>query len=508
LIVTTAISETLMQRNSTDRTMMGLSPAAKRDLPDRPEVSRASVIRQTVELIVLLCVCVVLVRTFSAEAYVVPTGSMAPTLLGWHRELTCPGCGSMFVLGVDEEGPSGQAVCPNCGERNQENASSFECGGDRVLVEKFLYEIRRPRRWEVAVFHFPGDPTQAYVKRVVGLPGESIRISDGDVFANGLILRKSLAELRAMKILVHDSRFSPKDADRFPRWLFRRGDRWGPLESGWKSDNGKFVHDAPEPSSSRPVDDWLVYKHWDPAKGRYGPICDFYAYNGSEPRAGNEINDVGMEASMRVSDSVEAVSLALRSGPDQFLLRIPVTASGSISLTRNQRPVSLTNCYNPFKGNALWPQTVRVEAVVMDRRVQVAIDGQPVFDPFDYDVQKSGSGSNESPIAVGARGGSLEVSDLRIYRDIYYTGNLANTPRFPHGMRSAVSLGSDDYFVLGDNSPVSNDSRFWSEGPIVRGSMFVGKPFLVHLPGQLVPLKVFGRSVCWVPDPRRIRYIR
>ena len=45
--------------------------------------------RQTVELLVSLCLCVLLVRTFSAEAYVVPTGSMAPTLLGLHREITC-----------------------------------------------------------------------------------------------------------------------------------------------------------------------------------------------------------------------------------------------------------------------------------------------------------------------------------------------------------------------------------------------------------------------------------
>ncbi len=49
-------------------------------------------VRQTVELIVLLCLCVLLVRTFSAEAYVVPTGSMAPTLLGLHREIACPNC--------------------------------------------------------------------------------------------------------------------------------------------------------------------------------------------------------------------------------------------------------------------------------------------------------------------------------------------------------------------------------------------------------------------------------
>jgi signal peptidase I len=187
---------------------------------------------------------------------------------------------------------------------------------------------------------------------------------------------------------------------------------------------------------------------------------------------------------------------------------VPVTTAGSISLTRNQRGVSLVNCYNPFKENGLWPRSVRLEAAVIDRRLQVAIDGRLLFDPFDYEASGSGSRANESPIAVGVRGGSLEVSELRVFRDIYYTGSLANTPRFPHGMRAAVPLGSDDYFVLGDNSPVSNDSRFWSEGPVVRGSMFVGKPFLVHLPGQLVPLEVFGRSVCWVPDPRRIRYIR
>ena len=73
--------------------------------------------RQTVELLVMLSMCVLLVRTFSAEAYVVPTGSMAPTLLGLHREIVCTNCGFTFVVGIDEEGQTGRAVCPNCGQR-------------------------------------------------------------------------------------------------------------------------------------------------------------------------------------------------------------------------------------------------------------------------------------------------------------------------------------------------------------------------------------------------------
>jgi signal peptidase I len=144
----------------------------------------------------------------------------------------------------------------------------------------------------------------------------------------------------------------------------------------------------------------------------------------------------------------------------------------------------------------------------MDGRFQAAIDGWLLFEPFDYDRPGSIGASGESPVELSVGGGAAELSEIRVYRDIYYTDTLANTPRQAHGMRSGVKLGGDEFFVLGDNSPVSNDSRFWTDGPVVRGSMFVGKPFLVHLPGELVPLKLLGRSVCWVPDPRRIRYIR
>ncbi len=255
-------------------------------------------------------------------------------------------------------------------------------------------------------------------------------------------------------------------------------------------------------------DDWVVYKHWDSGRGSYGPVTDFHGYNGSEPRELNEVKDIGMEASVTLTESIECISVALSSGFDRFLLRIPTGTKGEIELLRNGHAVPVSNRSHPFPEKTSWPRTVLLEAAVMDGRFQAAIEGRLLFDPFDYDDPLPIGSSSRSLLEIGVRGGEAEVGDIRVYRDIYYTGMLANTPKQPHGLLSGVKLGVDEFFVLGDNSSVSNDSRFWSEGPVVRRSMFVGKPFMVHLPGELVPLKVFGRSVCWVPDPRRIRYIR
>jgi signal peptidase I len=464
------------------------------------------VVRQTIDLVVVLCLGVLLFRTFTAEAYVVPTGSMAPTLLGHHHELKCPNCDYLFVIGLDEEGNPPRAICPNCGRNGFDRQPTMECSGDRVLVQKYVYDFRRPRRWEVAVFHFPGEPTQAYVKRVVGLPGESIQITGGDVFINGQIARKSLDEFRAMKILVHDSRFVPKDRDRFPRWVFLKGSPDRQLASGWSQSENGFVHKGGSTDKDEP-EDWLVYRHWDPVNNRYGPIHDHYSYNGGDLGSDNTLTDLAIEARLSVSPEVDTLAVLIRSGGDRFVVRIPVARDGKIELARRDRRRLVDALFNPLTQIKNRSRQVLLEAAVVDRRLSVCLDGHPVFEPLDYDDPATGPPSNESPVALGVRGGEMTVTDLRLFRDVYYTASLGSSPRHSHGVREPYQLGDDEYFVLGDNSPVSNDSRFWGSGPVVPGSMFLGKPFLVHLPGQVVALEVFGRSVYWVPDPRRIRYI-
>jgi signal peptidase I len=56
--------------------------------------------------------------------------------------------------------------------------------GEFVIVNKLSYKFSEPMIGDVIVFHFPRDPEQEYIKRVIGLPGERVEIRDGDVYVN------------------------------------------------------------------------------------------------------------------------------------------------------------------------------------------------------------------------------------------------------------------------------------------------------------------------------------
>ena len=62
--------------------------------------------------------------------------------------------------------------------------------GEFVVVNKLSYKIGEPERGDVVVFHFPRNPEQEYIKRIVGLPGDTVSIRNGEVRVNGEILEE------------------------------------------------------------------------------------------------------------------------------------------------------------------------------------------------------------------------------------------------------------------------------------------------------------------------------
>jgi len=56
---------------------------------------------------------------------------------------------------------------------------------DRLFINKFVYRISSIERGDVVVFHYPRDPEKSYIKRVIALPGDRLRIDHGRVWLNG-----------------------------------------------------------------------------------------------------------------------------------------------------------------------------------------------------------------------------------------------------------------------------------------------------------------------------------
>ncbi|MFM9965337.1 MAG: signal peptidase I [Planctomycetaceae bacterium] len=472
-----------------------------------PSPRRESGLRYIVESLVSLALAVVLVRSFLVEGYIISTGSMAPYLLGYHKQVVCPDCRLPFAVGVPvEEGTetNGPVACPNCGQAHIDLSAVPRNEGDQLLVQKFAYLLRHPKRWEVVVFQNPNRPTQAYVKRVIGLPGEEIQVRAGDVWINGELARKNLVEQRSTRMIVSSPKYQSPNSDEF-RWQTESG--WTVSRRGFEFKSESIAPGTDDATSPRSV----TYRGTAPQSSASLSLADAtqlwptdeYAYNGlTELMQKYRVRDLMLvmqvelhsgrgEMTWTLSDGVQTFEVSLAAGERELRLLVD-------GVEEPDQRVKLSG--------SMWKRMRLVEMSLFDRQLLFALDGeviyQRVLEPLVVRAKNSAS-DDVSPVRFGARNLHVTVSDLTLYRDVYYTRGDAR-----HGVNEPYALRSDEYFFLGDNSPVSLDSRSWMDA-IVRDPMLIGKPFLVHLPSR--PGRVKLGSAEWhirVPDWERIRYIR
>ncbi len=327
---------------------------------------------------------------------------------------------------------------------------------DRVAVFKLAYLLHKPKRWDLCVFQREGDP-QNIVKRVVGLPGEWLRIEDGDIWVGPKpgflhLLKKTPAELSRVLVVLADQDLRPLTFPADTTWAFEPA-LWRP--------EGKALLALPPPGGAAKLTfRGLVHG------GYLGPdgevrlsvlaVRDFGAsleWEALDPGAVLEIRleAIGRTFSARISRK-EGEARVEADGWEALLVKYPRFAAG---------------------------KPVRLRFVQADCRVFLWVDGKPFFKDvgaWPSLPRRLHLGSRWNGLTISVRGGRGRLGHLRVLRDLYYTdvqGGLHGTGRDPQ------YVGKDEYYVLGDNSSVSEDSRHY--GP-VPASDLVGRPLLIVLP--------------------------
>jgi signal peptidase I len=419
------------------------------------------------------------VRTWVVRGLLVPirvaSGSMADALSGPHWRVPCEDCGFVFRCGREFPPRLDRAVCPNCGYAGNDLPEEGPRGGQRVLIDCLTYRLRPPRRWEMVAARLPDRSDRLAVKRVVALPGERVSIQNGDVYINGLIQRKTLRQQRQMAILVHDNDFQPaRDRPLPARWQTDR------VRSSWQQTHGRLVH-TPEAVSEpgqttedpgrRPTDipiDWITYHHWPclpppAARTDESPVMDHYGYNQGLSRALNEVTDLILSFSAKLSGT-GVLAMRAHDGRERFEIRWdPVQQR--IRLWRQDRQVAQARFHDPWDG-----QHKRIELSVCDQQVLVACDGQVQL-TYAYPAAARPARPSPRPFSLGAWGVLVKVRHLRVYRDVWYI----HPPPSGRDVRWDRTLTADQYLLLGDNSPVTTDSRDARAGRVLVVRAIVGR---------------------------------
>ncbi|MBY0525527.1 MAG: S26 family signal peptidase [Gemmataceae bacterium] len=463
------------------------SHAKKKPVPNEPK----DIFREVAETVVFVVVLVLLLKTFIAEAFVIPTGSMATTLWGYQKDVTCPECGFKFPVNCSSQvDPQNDrrpvdvmgCVCPNCRyvihfeNRNDPPANS----GDRVLVAKFLYDsgLQAPRRHDVVVFKFPDDPQKNhvamnYIKRLIGLQGETIGIHGGKLYVATNIeyppmdpsvrpedLRRRehmfMDDLRVRQMLEKDVRRPMDDPSRKFQIIRKAPDvilalarpvfdndhqardlvgtqppRWE--AKNWMADNPKLAKRFSLEAGKEQA--WLRYRNILRDSTEPELITDIMGYNSGwetapreQPRSGlNWVGDLTLEFDVAIERAAagDELWIELCKGVDRFQARFDL-ATGECKLVRRQgvpTPVETVLDTKPTKLNK--PGTYKMRLSNVDERLTLWVgDDLPFGDGVVYDPPKKGGPTAENdlqPASIAAKGAALSVDHLKLYRDTYYT---------------------------------------------------------------------------------------
>jgi|GEM_PF-4090358 len=398
------------------------------------------------------------IRQPALEPAIVTGPSMGHRFPGEHRKANCPDCNYPIVCDAAQGPDSGRAFCPMCGCMKLEWEQMPVVPGMHCEID---VSHRQPNRWDVVAIGLPEPETgrEFGIKRVIGLPGETVLFRDGDLFIDGVIVGKPVQVQRDLWQPVFDSAWMPVGNNLMDRFSPDE-DESGVENDFWRSEGSRLAFE-PGNLAENLVTLSYIHRPGYPHSGQQASDClirDHYSYNQGVSSTMLPVRDLAVEmlidgdvgAGLVLDFSLsEEFSIAVRIGfenGDRISISVDQPDSGVVTVAQADRRVSLL-------------------VSVIDRCCLVQLDGQTVLElPLErMSLAKPNTGPEQNfplpQLAIGAWGGNLEIARIRIWRDTMLVWADPFDGTFDEGREVTIPPGN--YFVVGDNLPVSRDSRNW-----------------------------------------------